>query len=97
MVRETGDRQEIDLNRNGQLARESRQEEDRSLQHSDHFEVSVAVADRDFGSHFLKPLVDLLAGQQNPLDHGKGRSLHAGFPTPEGASPYFKTSSCKSF
>src|SRR5690242_17222126 len=88
----TGDGEEVDFNGDLDSARQCCQKKYRTLQHSYELEVASRVFRADFRGHLADAAIDLVFGEQNPLDSGRrDRSAH------DSRSPYFCTRSRKSF
>ena len=90
-VAKARNRQEIDLERNLDGARQSGQKEYRAFQHRDQFQVTTLILRADFRRHFLDALVHLLFGEQDPFDARRSRQRTASF------KPCLNTRSWKSF
>src|SRR5271157_728148 len=94
LVREAGDRQEVHLHRDVDVAGQRGEEKDGALEHAHQLQNAAGVMVRDFGGYLADPLVDLLLGEEHARQAGK-HGAHTS--TRRSARPYLKIRFSKSF
>ena len=77
------------------MARQLRQEEYRPFEHAHQLDHLAVVVARDLGRYLANAPLDLLLGEEDPLDARGQSRAHAS--TGRSASPYLKTRFSKSF